>query len=321
MKTLCELKENPDIRGIILQNEPLCVHTTFHVGGPADFFIVPADADEFTKLLLLFTEKHIPYFVLGGGSNLVVSDEGIEGAVLSTASLDSAAREEQEPYADGNGITYVRAGCGCSIEKLGEWCAVNGLSGLECFSGLPGTVGGAVFMNARCYDTSFSDVLCSVLCFDPASGLTETVPVREGEWDYKKSPFQDGEKVILSAIFSLVSRDEGEIRRKMAEYVGDRRRKGHFRFPSAGSAFKNNRAFGKPSGQIIDEAGLRGYAVGGAQIAPWHGNFIINKGGASARDIRALVEFVIADVREKTGFTLEPEILFKGRQMPGSSAW
>jgi UDP-N-acetylmuramate dehydrogenase len=192
---------------------------------------------------------------------------------------------------------------------------------------MPGSIGGALWMNARCYGKSVSDVLVEteILDFSPGpkhaarrNGGTDSAPERRlipfnaADFGYKKSPFQGRDVLILSGRFEFRPRPEAEIRREMEERRRDREEKGHYRYPSAGSVFKNNREFGKPTGKIIDELGLRGLASGGSQVAPFHGNIIINKGNATSSDIRSLIDEVAARVRAATGFILEPEILFAG---------
>ena len=179
-------------------------------------------------------------------------------------------------------------------------------------------------MNARCYEKSISDVLGSVsavYCSETGCTIKE-YECRHNEWGYKRSPFQpqhkryaelsDNRPVIVSATFHVEQGDTALIRKKMESRIADRTAKGHFKLPSAGSVFKNNHAFGKPSGQLIDEAGLRGLQIGGAQVAPWHGNFIVNTGSATAQDVMKLIEVIQKRVKDATGFELEPEIIFAG---------
>jgi UDP-N-acetylmuramate dehydrogenase len=290
--------------GLLAYDEPMAWHTTFRVGGPADLFIRP-EGDTFPAYAAPLREaarrEGIPLFVLGGGANIVVPDRGIRGIVLDSGGWRGAA-------AEGSGL-LVRSGT--PVDDAVEAAAAAGLGGLEFLAGMPGTMGGAVWMNARCYGTSLSDVLTETEILDESGGRL-WVPARPEDFGYKKSPFQNRQALILQARLALAPRPEREIRREMEERRRDREAKGHYRFPSAGSAFKNNRDFGKPTGKIIDELGLRGLAVGGAQVAPWHGNIIINTGGALAQDIRALVDEVAARVQAAAGFTLEPEILFVG---------
>jgi UDP-N-acetylmuramate dehydrogenase len=177
-------------------------------------------------------------------------------------------------------------------------------------------------MNARCYGKSVSGILRETEVLD-MEGIRR-ISYRAEDFDYKKSPFQDRRTLILGAVLALTEGDAGKIRQEMAGHIRDREEKGHYRYPSAGSAFKNNRAFGKPTGQIIDELGLRGLRVGEAQVACWHGNIVVNRGRAQASDVRALLDQVAARVRAERGLELEPEILLVGdwedRENPGAKA-
>ena len=286
--------------GIFLQNESLKDKTTFKIGGNASFFAKPEDSKSLIALLSWAKENDLPLFILGGGSNLVVSDEGIDKLVISTESFDFCTLQDD----------LLICGAGCTFEKITEFCIENEISGLENFAGLPGTTGGATFMNARCYEVSISDVLSSVKYIDLSDFTEKTYSVDLSEWDYKKSPFQSGDKIITQVSFNIKKGNSKEIEEKSLSFIKDRENKGHFKFPSAGSVFKNNRNFGKPSGKIIDEVGLRGFSVGQAQVAPWHGNFIINNGNATASDVRNLVEIIQEKVLKETGFMLECEIIF-----------
>ncbi len=318
--------------GEALFDERLSSHTTFRVGGPADLFLLPATVDALRSAVCFLKKQAVPVHILGGGSNLLVADRGVRGAVLSLAALNGISVQDQasplaaSPDRPLNADTVlVRSGAGATVEDLLKWCAECGLSGLERLGGLPGSVGGAVFMNARCYDFSVSDAFfgADFMEFSPAGCTLNTTGFEAGQWDYKRSPFQrrsgsshfelaQGEPVIVSAVFSLRKGDSGCIRSEIERFIQDRETKGHYRFPSAGSMFKNNHAFGSPSGKIIDEAGLRGFRIGGAQVAPWHGNIVINADNATAEDIRLLVEQVRSKVFAQTGFMLETEVVFAG---------
>jgi UDP-N-acetylmuramate dehydrogenase len=315
-------------------DEPMRLHTTFKIGGPADCFAEPESAGELIALLDLARELGLPVSVIGGGSNLLVADRGIRGLVISlarmcgiervnAAEIDNAAGSAAAEREDLS--VFVRSGAGVTMEALVAWCAERGIAGLERFAGLPGTVGGAAYMNARCYERSVSDVFfrAEVLSFQDGRYTIQEKALNRADWDYKKSPFQtrngvdqaridETAVILLSVSFRLARGDVESIQSQMADYVKDRECKGHFRFPSAGSMFKNNRAFGKPSGKIIDELGLRGFRVGDAQVAPWHGNFVINAGNATAAEVKALVDEVRARVRALTGFELEPEVIMAG---------
>jgi UDP-N-acetylmuramate dehydrogenase len=300
-------KENPcSVK--VSYNEPMSEHTTFRVGGFADVYL-RINGDNFpgfsAALLRLARLSGIPVFFLGGGANIVVSDNGIRGIVLDTC--------------DWKGITVSDEGficrSGTSLDEASDHAAALGLSGLEFFAGMPGTIGGAVWMNARCYGSETSDVLSWTEILEDKEGrerVTVRVETKKELFGYKSTPFQQKECLIISACFNLKPGDKDKIKIDMEKNRQDRQAKGHYLFPCAGSVFKNNRKFGKPTGQLIDELGLKGYSSGAAQIAPFHGNIIINTGGATASDIRSLADEVAAKVKAATGFILEPEIIFVG---------
>jgi UDP-N-acetylmuramate dehydrogenase len=288
-------------------------HTTFRVGGPADLWVRPGKEifpEYAAALLKAAKEEEVPVFILGAGANILVSDRGIRGVVLDTAWWEGVGRRRRGPSAP-EGTYSVTVCAGTSVDSLVNSLADRGLSGLEFLAGMPGSVGGAVWMNARCYEKSVSDVLLETEIIDEEF-QRQWVPFRREDFGYKKSPFQDRHVLILSARFALSAGEIPEIRKELREHRRDRESKGHYRYPSAGSAFKNNRAFGSPTGKIIDELGLRGLSVGGAQVAPWHGNIVINTGRAGAAEIRSLMEEVARRVKEARGFDLEPEVLFAG---------
>ena len=305
-------------RDIIQKNVKISSFTSFKIGGNADIYIAPSSLEELKAALAFIQEEHIPAILLGGGSNLLIPDKGIRGAVIHTSRLNKILLVES------TGKLFVQVEAGALMQDLTEFCAEHGLTGLEDFAGLPGTVGGAVFMNARCYEKSISDVLVSVsaLYFSEKGYILQEYNCRKKDWSYKQSPFQPSNKryaaidgnrsVIVSATFGVEQGDAILIRKIMESRIADRTAKGHFKLPSAGSVFKNNHTFGKPSGQLIDEAGLRGLRIGDAQVAPWHGNFIVNAGSATAREVAELIAAIQKRVKDKTGFELEPEIIFAG---------
>jgi len=309
------LEETPcEVR--VLYNEPMKDHTTFKVGGPADRLLRPEGegfASFCVNILNHCRAEGIPIFVLGGGANIVVSDKGIRGIVL-----DMGAWKDKNTPVINTEKDEISFKSGTGIDEAVDTACAAGLHGLEFLAGMPGTVGGAVWMNARCYGGEIADVLSRVEIIS-RDQVTESgyaikrVEIKDGAgFAYKQSPFQRMDCVILNASFKLEKGDKEKMLIKTAEYRKDREKKGHYLFPCAGSAFKNNRDFGKPTGQIIDELGLKSRQIGGAQIAPFHGNIIINAGKASASDIRALMDETAVKVKEKTGFILEPEILFIG---------
>jgi UDP-N-acetylmuramate dehydrogenase len=298
--------------GDILFDEQLSFRTTMATGGTAPLFVLPSHSDALVDCLNTLEKAGVPLLILGGGSNVVFPDGEFERVVVSTEMLDKFTVQK-------NGAV-LRCGAGCRMEAIVDYCAKHRLGGLEEFAGLPGTVGGAAVMNARCYDKEICDVLVNaefaVLApqeGSPQAWRVEEYRVDKKDWGYKKSPFQGEKCVVIEVSLAVKALTEVEITgslEKMAGFLADRVRKRHFDFPSAGSVFKNNHEFGKPSGKIIDEAGLCGYRIGGAEVAPWHGNIIINTEHATSSDVRALKDYVAKAVFDKFGFALEPEIIF-----------
>jgi UDP-N-acetylmuramate dehydrogenase len=282
-------------------------HTSFKVGGRADCWLRPQGENfpQFAAFLLKHARAAgVPVFILGGGANIVVSDRGIRGIVLDTGGWKGCTLTAET----------LRVKSGTTMDEAAQYAAEAGLSRLEFLAGMPGTIGGAVYMNARCYGSEVADVLIwtEVIDYGGDEPAVKRIPVNPADFGYKQSPFQGKEFLITAASFNLKAGDKNETFQKMEKNKRDRQEKGHYLFPSAGSAFKNNRDFGKPTGQIIDELGLKGFQIGGAQIAPFHGNIVINTGGASASDIRTLMDKTSEKVKTAAGFTLEPEIVFIG---------
>lgn len=300
-------------------DEPMSLHTTFRTGGPADVYVKlkpggPYNRDKlaaaFADLLGGARDAGIPVQIIGGGANVVVADSGVRGVTLDT-SIDG------DPAGfiglDAGGLLNVYAGV--QSDGAARFAMENSLSGLEFLTALPGTAGGAVWMNARCWGKSVSDVLCGADILDEDFNVVFE-PFCADEWAYKRGPYQNRDILILAARFKPGQDDRAAIQKRMAVYRLEREQKGHFRYPSAGSVFKNNPALGKSAGRIIDELGLRGMRSGGARVADWHGNFIINPGGATSSDIRSLVMAVRSEAYTRLGIELESEILFIGDWPP-----
>lgn len=287
-------------RGNVKEREPMKNHTTMNVGGLCPFFIEPENEESLVFLLRSLRKLNVRFFILGGGSNTILPDE-IDFPIVST-------RKIENNFVLENGI--LKCGSGSSWGGLISFCRKNNISGFEPFTGLSGTVGGAIFMNATCFGLTTSDRLISVRYLDLNDFEIKTYSKNESDWGYKKSPFHNEMKTcILSAEFSI-SDEEFDIQ-KSEEVLQKRKAMGHFNAPSSGSVFKNDPENGIIAGKIIDECGLKGKKIGGAQIAPFHGNFIINPDrNATAKDIRNLVEFVKTEVKEKKGIQLKEEILF-----------
>lgn len=314
-KIVENIKNSPAYRGKLLMQEPMSLHTTMKAGGCASVFAEPEDCASLAVLAAACREGGADFFILGGGSNLIVSDSGFDGVIVSMNAFSSVELK------DGN----VVCGAGAQTGDVVRFFAENGIPGMEPFAGLPGTCGGACFMNARCYAADISSRISSAEYLDVEKIGSNACAFLEqhlkmyhnadngADWSYKKSPFMGGSKIITKVIFKAGQPDPSKkplIQAECERFIQDREAKGHFKAPSSGSIFKNSRDFGCPSGVLIDRAGLKGMRIGGAQIAPWHGNIIINTGNATCADIQALVHLAQEKVREQTGFLLECEVIF-----------
>jgi UDP-N-acetylmuramate dehydrogenase len=282
-------------------NEPMKNHTGFKTGGNADIFIEAGDTHSLSALLETAKALQVPVFILGKGSNLLVSDKGIEGAVISLSGLS-------EIKIEGENVT---AGAGASLTALCVAVAKEGLHGLEFAYGIPGTVGGGLFMNAGAYGGEMADVVTSAQFITPEgdAGVIEKSDMALG---YRTSCFKQNRNVITRVSFKLKKGDKTEILNKMNELMGKRRDKQPLEYPSAGSTFK--RPEGNFAGALIEECGLKGKSVGGAEVSQKHAGFVINKNGATTDDILNLMELIKNTVRENKGVELEPEVIFVGRK-------
>ena len=298
MRNLCNKQKKINTSLLIIHNEPMSCHTSFKTGGPAEFFISPSSIKEIREIIIVYPEA----FVIGEGSNLLVSDEGVKGAVICLELLKNIKEK--------NGL--IIADAGASINDVCRFAFERGLSGFEFIYGMPGSVGGAVWMNARCYDKEIADLLHWVDYMD-RSGEIYRYKYDEKDFAYKQSPFQNTDKIIISAAFKVAPGNKIKISEEMDKNYGDREKKGHFLFPCAGSVFKNNRDFGYPSGKIIENCGLKGLSLGDAQVADFHANIIINKGRAKSSEIFKLICEVERSVLRLTGFKLAKEIILAGR--------
>lgn len=278
----------------------MSLHCSLKLGGPADLFAQPQNREELQILLRCCRETGISPTILGGGANILVADRGIRGLVIHTGALQRVERQDNLLLVDA----------GCDVSDASERALNEGLAGLEWIYRMPGSMGGAVWMNARCYGSEISEILEWVEVLSP-EGDIRRLAFNAEEWAYKKSPFQQSKEIILRACLRLKEGDKAFLENKMQEISRDRIDKGHFRKPSAGSTFKNNRQFGAPSGVIIEQCGLKGTSMGGAAVSDWHANILINRGGTS-RDFRNLIERIQEEVRKMTGFLLEPEVLYTG---------
>ena len=287
--------------GTVLCDEPMSRHTTFRIGGPADLFVKPETTEHIMKVIRVCREEGIPFFVLGNGSNLLVSDEGFRGLVIQLEHNYSQCRVV--------GGTSLAAKSGLYLTTLAQQARELGLTGLEYASGIPGTVGGAVLMNAGAYNGEIADSLTEALVLKQDGELT-AVTRDELDLGYRHSRAMDEGWVILSAVFSLTEGDPEKIEARMNELRDLRQSKQPLEYASAGSTFKRPR--GSYAGKLIMEAGLAGRSVGGAQVSEKHSGFIINRGNATASDVRALIDEVQERVLENSGIRLEPEVRFLG---------
>lgn len=303
----------PRFSGNIKYDEPMGRHSTMGVGGLAPLFVEPFDEESLCLCAGALKQAGKPFFVLGGGSNTILPDK-IPFAILSTRRLKTPPAIVET---DGKAVT-LSLPAGLLWGRVCTFCKENNIDTFAPFSGLPGTVGGALVMNATCFGFSACDALLSVRYLDARDMGLHEYKKDAHDFSYKKSPFQNNDKIILSADFAVVrapGEKSGEIRALYDSFLSQRVAKKHFSAPSAGSVFKNDVEKSIVAGKIIDECGLKGTRVGGAKIADWHGNFIINEGKASAKDVHDLVNLIKSEVKAKKNIALECEILFAGTEM------
>ncbi|MBR5295831.1 MAG: UDP-N-acetylmuramate dehydrogenase [Clostridia bacterium] len=272
--------------------------TTFATGGKA-LVLFPEKIEVIKYLFPILVEKKVPYYILGNGSNVIAPDEGYNGLILSTLHMKKVFVKENT----------IEAQCGASLTAVASLAQKNSLSGMECLYGIPGTIGGAVFMNAGAYGGECKDVLSSVT-FLTKEGEVKTLPVNELKMGYRTSHFENSGDFILSALFSLESGEKEEIRSKMDDFMGRRMEKQPLDYPSAGSTFK--RCEGRFTAQMIDEAGLKGARVGGAMVSEKHAGFVINYDNATSSDILNLIDHVKKVIFEKEGLHIQCEVRMIG---------
>ena len=278
----------------------MALHTTFQVGGPADFLLKARNAQDVLAAVKAAAEADAPCWIIGCGSNVLVADEGLRGLVVQIGP-DMASIE-----VDGE---FVRAQAGATNEQVAEAALAAGLSGYEFASGIPGSVGGAAIMNAGAYDGEFRDVAVSVVCLTPEGELRE-VSAAEADWGYRHSMMMDAGYIVLEATIRLTPADPREIRAKMDDLRERRTSKQPLELPSAGSTFK--RPTGYFAGKLIQDAGMRGHRVGGAMVSEKHCGFVVNAGGATAADVLGVIHDVQAAVLADAGVHLEPEVRMWG---------
>ncbi|MBO4289971.1 MAG: UDP-N-acetylmuramate dehydrogenase [Lachnospiraceae bacterium] len=280
----------------ILEHEFMNRHTTFRVGGPARFFCIPETEEELAEIVARCTAMDLPFTIVGRGSNLLVADRGYLGVVIHVG--DALAKAQVKG-------TTITAQAGISLAALASYACRMYLTGLEFAAGIPGSFGGALLMNAGAYGGEMKDVVRSLRLMDP-DGTIREVDASWMEYDYRTSRAQKEGSIIVGATLELRPGDPKVIQAKMQELAARRREKQPLEYPSAGSYFK--RPKGRFAGALIEQAGLKGFRVGGAQVSEKHAGFVINAGNATAADIAALQDEVVRQVRERFGVTLEPEV-------------
>lgn len=284
----------------VLLEEPMKRHTTFRIGGPAEVFVMPGNLEEMQRILEICRTEDLPYFILGNGSNLLVSDKGYQGVVVQLYRNFGQIRVED---------SQIHAQAGALLSGIAAAAREASLTGFEFAGGIPGTLGGAVVMNAGAYGGEMKDVLKEVTVLTPEGGVL-TLQANELHMGYRTSVIKEAGYIVLEAVISLEKGDQEEIRSRMQELAGMRTSKQPLSYPSAGSTFK--RPEGYFAGKLIMDSGLRGYQVGGAQVSEKHCGFVINTGNATAKDVTTLMSDVQRIVLEKFGVKLEPEVKFLG---------
>ena len=295
-KWLEEMAEQMPVR----EQVPLSRLTSFRIGGPADYWAAPKSAEQLARLCEMSREHAMPMVLIGKGSNILAADEGYRGLVIQLEDGLAHLRHEQET---------VIAGAGVSLAALSQYALLRGLAGAEFAGGIPGSLGGALYMNAGAYGGQMDQIVSEVTVLTEA-GEQKTLTPAEMQWGYRTSRLQTESWMALEARISLQKGDPEAIRRQMKELALRRKEKQPLEWPSAGSTFK--RPVGAFAGQLIEEAGLKGLRVGDAQVSEKHAGFIINRGAATAQDVTELIRQVRQRVEERSGIRLEPEVRFLG---------
>lgn len=324
----------------IFRDEPMYKHTTFRVGGPARAYVAVGDLAELKAVLFLCKENDVNYYIIGNGSNLLVSDEGYDGVIIEIGSgmreislegsqqrdnavratdLNSVEGEQQADVDSAEGgqqadvdsdRVLVHSTAGVLLSALAAFALKNGLTGLEFAAGIPGTVGGAMVMNAGAYGGEMKDVVKRVHVLDPETGEDMWITAADMDFAYRHSIVREKGYIVLAAEFVLTRGDEADIKAVMDDLAARRREKQPLEYPSAGSTFK--RPEGYFAGKLIEDSNLKGYAVGNAEVSTKHAGFVVNKGDATATEVYTLICDVRKKVKADTGVTLEPEVIMLG---------
>ena len=282
----------------VKEEEPMKAHCSFRTGGPAAAFLVPEDEGTMLKLLAVLSENKAPFYILGNGTNVVFCDESLPYFIISTENLQGISMTEEG---------YISAQAGAALSRVATFAYENSLTGMEFASGIPGSAGGGVLMNAGAYGGELKDIILSVRCCQRDGSSVRELSGEDCDFRYRHSIFQSGEYVVLSTVFRLEKGEKNSIAAKMKELNARRREKQPLDLPSAGSAFK--RPEGYYAAALIEQCGLKGTSVGGAQVSEKHAGFIVNTGNATSADLKALLTLVSNTVKEKTGIELQREII------------
>ena len=298
------LKTKANIEEKIIFDEPMKKHTSFKIGGTAEQFVKVTNEEELKEAIKYAKGKNLKITIIGNGSNLLVLDKGIRGLVIKI-DIQKLEIEKKEKYAE------ITVGSGYKTMALGIKLMNEGISGFEELSGIPGTIGGAIFMNAGAYGKEIKDINISTICMDYDGKIFE-LPNKEQEFEYRSSIFNKKDYIILETKLKLEYGKKEEIKKKMDEYLSSRKEKQPIEYPSAGSTFK--RQEGVITAKLIDECGLKGFKIGGAKVSEKHAGFIINYNNAKAKDVFDLIKYVKEKVYEKYGIKIKEEIRIVGEE-------
>ena len=292
------MNENINIVQKIIYNEPMKKHTSFKIGGNADLFVSVKNAQELKQALLFAKQKQIHITIIGNGTNILVSDNGIRGIVIKM-DIQFFDLKEKNDYVE------ISVGSGNKMMALAAQLKNQEISGFEQLSGIPGTIGGAIYMNAGAYGKEMKDIVISTKCMNTEGEIIE-LSNKEQKFEYRSSIFNNKDYIILEAKLKLQKGKKEDIEKQMKEYLNQRKEKQPLEYPSAGSTFK--RQEGIITAKLIDECGLKGYKIGGAMISEKHAGFIVNTGDATAKDVLELIKYVKDKVYKETKIRIEEEI-------------
>ncbi|MDO4301048.1 MAG: UDP-N-acetylmuramate dehydrogenase [Clostridia bacterium] len=283
----------------VIENEPMSKHTTFRIGGKADVFITPDSDKSLFACVEYVKNRNIPYYIIGNGSNLLVRDNGFRGVIIQLYKNFSDIKVKDN---------IITAKAGALLSSAAKTAMNNSLSGMECLSGIPGTIGGAICMNAGAYGGEMKDIVVETKVIN--NGKFETISNEDSEFGYRKSRIMAENMIVVETVIKLEKGSKEDIQAKMSELLVQRNSKQPVELPSAGSTFK--RPEGYFAAKLIDDSGLRGFSVGQAQVSPKHCGFVVNNGGSTAKEVIELMDKVSQKVYEKFGVKLEPEVRIIG---------